>query len=150
MGLQNLVPRRTKRPRGQRNELEALKIEKAQTQEMLKASTKGYNEAVAATYELLCNLLAGKLQTQWDCIIVEMHEHDLWAGPDGKKHEGKRCRGYFAFLDCQELHKLMVFTADMAERQWYYIQQGIQAPMGYRTSIYFPCGSRRLHICDSP
>ncbi len=28
----------------QRNELEALKIEKAQTQEMFKASTKGYNE----------------------------------------------------------------------------------------------------------
>ena len=48
----------------QRNELEAQKIEKAQTQELLKASTKGYNKAVAATYELLRNLLAGEPQTQ--------------------------------------------------------------------------------------
>jgi hypothetical protein len=63
--------------------LEALKIEKTQTQEMLKASTKGYNEAVVATYELLRNLLAGKPQTQWDhCIVIEMNEHDSWAGPD--------------------------------------------------------------------
>ena len=44
--------------------------EKAQTQEMHKASTKWNNEAVAATYELLHNLLAIKLQTQWDCIVV--------------------------------------------------------------------------------
>ena len=120
MGLQSLVPRRTKR-----NELEALKIEITQTQEMLKASTKGYNKAVAATYELLRNLLAGKPQSQWDRILVEMHEHDLWAGPDGKKHKGKCPRGYFAFLDCLELHELMVFTADVAKRQQYYIQQGI-------------------------
>jgi hypothetical protein len=109
----------------QKNELEALKIENAQTQEMLKASTKRYNKAVVATFELLCNLLAGKPQTQWDRIGIEMHEHDSWAGPDGEKHEGKHSKGYFALLDCLELHKLMVFTADVAERQWYYIQQGI-------------------------
>ena len=53
---------------------------------MLASSTKGYNEAIAATYKLLCNLLASKPQTQWDCIIQEKHEHDLWAGADGKKH----------------------------------------------------------------
>jgi hypothetical protein len=109
----------------QRNELEALKIEKDQTQEMLKVSTKGYNKAVAATYELLCNLLADKPQTQWDRIIVEMHKHDSWAGPDGKKHKGKCSKGYFTILDCLELHKLTVFTADVAKRQQYYIQQGI-------------------------
>ncbi len=114
----------------QKNKLEALKIKKAQTQEMLKASTNGYNEAVAATYELLLlhNLLAGEPQTQWDHIIVEMHKRDSRAGPDGKKYEGKRPRGYFTFLDCLELHKLMFFTADMAKRQWYYIQQGIRKP----------------------
>ncbi len=98
----------------QRNELEALKIKKAQTQEMLKASTKGYNEAVAATYELLRNLLAGKPRTR---IVIEMHEHDLWAGPEGKTHKGKCPRGYFAFLNCLEVHELMVFTADVAKRQ---------------------------------
>jgi hypothetical protein len=107
------------------NELEALKMKKAQTPEMLKASSKGYNEAVAATYELLCNLLVSKPQTQWDCIVIEMHERDSRAGPDGKIHEGKCPKGYFVFFDCLELQKLMVFTADAAKRQRYDIQQGI-------------------------
>jgi hypothetical protein len=31
-------------------------------------------------------------------------------------------------LDCLELHKLTVFTSDAAERQRYYIQQGIRKP----------------------
>ncbi len=31
-------------------------------------------------------------------------------------------------LDCLELHKLTVFTANAAKRQQYYIQQGIQKP----------------------
>ncbi len=110
--------------------MDALKIEKAQTQEMLKASTKGYNEAVAATYELLHNLLASEPQTQWDRIFVEMHERDSWAGPDGEKHDGKCPRGYFAFLDCLELHKLTVFTADAAERQWYYTSREYDSPNG--------------------
>ena len=110
----------------QKNKLEALKIKKAQTQEMLKASTKGYNEDVAATYELLRNLLAGKPQTQWDRIDVEMHRHDLWAGLNGEKHEEKFPRSYSMFLECLELLKLTVFSADAAERQRYYIQQGIR------------------------
>ena len=95
---------------------------------MLVTATKGYNEAKAATYVLLCNLLASKPQTQWDHIIQEMHEHDLWAGAYGKKHNGKHPRGYTAFLDCLELHKLTVFSADATKRQWYYTQQGIQKP----------------------
>jgi hypothetical protein len=31
-------------------------------------------------------------------------------------------------MDCLELHKLTVFTADAAERQRYYVQQGIRKP----------------------
>jgi hypothetical protein len=95
---------------------------------LLASSTKGYNEAIAATYKLLCNLLASKPQTQWDCIIQEKHEHDLWAGADGKKHDEKFPRSYPTFLDCLELHKLTIFSADTAKRQRYYIQQGIQKP----------------------
>jgi hypothetical protein len=57
-----------------------------------------------------------------------MHERDSWAGADGEKHNGKRPKGFKAFLDCLELHKLTVFTADTAERQQYYIQQGIRKP----------------------
>ncbi len=32
-------------------------------------------------------------------------------------------------MDCIELHKLTVFTADTAKRQWYYVQQGIRKPV---------------------
>jgi hypothetical protein len=109
-------------------EKEAFKTEKTLTQELLATATKQYNEAVAATYELLRNLLAGKPQTQWDRIVREMHERDSWAGADGEKHDGKRPKGFNAFLDCLELNKLTVFTADAAERQRYYIQQGIRKP----------------------
>jgi hypothetical protein len=83
-----------------KNEVEAPRIEKAQTQEMLKTTTKDYNKAVASTYELLHNLLASEPQTQWDCIIVEMHGHDSWAGLNGEKHKGKCPRSYSAFLEC--------------------------------------------------
>ncbi len=33
-----------------------------------------------------------------------------------------------AFRDCLELHELTVFTADAAERQWFYIQQVVRKP----------------------
>ena len=45
-----------------------------------------------------------------------------------QKHNRKRPRGYVAFLDCLELNKLTVFSVDAAERQLYYIQQGIWKP----------------------
>jgi hypothetical protein len=57
-----------------------------------------------------------------------MHDHDSWAGVNNKKHKGKRPRGFSAFVDCVELHKLTVFSADAAERQKYYIQQAIRKP----------------------
>ena len=91
-------------------------------------ASKQYNEAVGATYELLRNLLAGKQQTQWECIVREMHERESWAGADGEKHNGKRPKGFKAFSDCLELHKLTVFTANAAKKQRYYIQQGIHKP----------------------
>jgi hypothetical protein len=33
-----------------------------------------------------------------------------------------------SFLDCLELHKLMVFSADAAKRQRFYIQQAVRKP----------------------
>jgi hypothetical protein len=107
---------------------EDLELERKLTQELLSTASKQYNEAVGATYELLRNLLAGEPQTQWDCIVREMHERGSWAGADGERHNGKRPKGFKAFMDCLELHKLTVFTADAAERQRYYVQQGIRKP----------------------
>ena len=107
---------------------EDLELERKLTQELLSTASKQYNEAVGATYELLRNLLAGEPQTQWDRIVREMHERGSWAGADGERHNGKRPKGFKAFMDCLELHKLTVFTADAAERQRYYVQQGIRKP----------------------
>jgi hypothetical protein len=108
-----------------KNEKEARKVEKALTQEMLVSSTKVYNKAITATYELLCKLLAGKPQTQWDCIILEMHERDSWIGADDKEHDGKHPKSFSAFSDCLKL----------AKRQQYCIQQGIQKPQ--QATVHF-------------
>ena len=53
----------------------------------------------------------------------------MWAGAGGKKHKERRKKGLNAFSDCLELHKLMGFSTDAAERQQYYIQQGIWKPV---------------------
>jgi hypothetical protein len=107
---------------------EADAIEKKQSQDILNNAKKQNAEAIAATYEVMRNLLPGDPQTQWDRIVKEMHEGDSWAGPDGKEHEGSRVKCNKAFSDCVELHKLTVFSPDAAERQRYYIQQGIRKP----------------------
>ena len=85
-------------------------VEKNQSLEILKNAKKQYAAAIEATYEVMRNLLAGDPQTQWDCIVKEMHEGDSWAGPDGKEHQGSRVKCNKAFSDCVELHKLTVFS----------------------------------------
>jgi hypothetical protein len=105
------------------------KVEETQSQEIFKDAKAKYVKAIEATYEVMCNLLAGDPQTQWNRIIKEMHEGDSWAGPDGKEHQGSRLKCNKAFSDCVELHKLTVFSQDAAERQRYYIQQGVRKPV---------------------
>jgi hypothetical protein len=57
-----------------------------------------------------------------------MHGRNSWADLNGEKHKGKCPRSYSAFLECLELLKLTVFSTEGAERQRYYIQQGIRKP----------------------
>ncbi len=42
--------------------------------------------------------------------------------------KGRRPRMLMSFRDCLELHKLTVFSADAAERHWFYIQQAVCKP----------------------
>jgi hypothetical protein len=111
-----------------KNDQEVQKEELKQTQEMCKLAKKEHNEAVAQVYEFLCNLLGGDLQAQWDRICREMHEHDSWASLTGMKNESKRPHTWASFKDCLELHKLTVFTINVAECQKFYIQQGVRKP----------------------
>jgi hypothetical protein len=57
-----------------------------------------------------------------------MHERDLWAAVNGQVTEGRHPRTWMSFLDCLELHKLTVFSADAAKRQQFSIQQAVHKP----------------------
>ncbi len=57
-----------------------------------------------------------------------MHERDSWAAVNGQVTKSRRPRTWMSFLDCLQLHKLTVFSADAAERQRFYIQQAVCKP----------------------
>jgi hypothetical protein len=99
----------------------AHKVEIEQTQQILQEAQKAHNKAIAESYKQLRNLLSGNAQSQWDCICHEMHERDSWAAVNGQVTEGRHPRTWTSFLDCLELHKLTVFSADAAKRQQFYI-----------------------------
>jgi hypothetical protein len=106
----------------------ARKVEIEQTQQMLQEAQKAHDKAVAESYEQLRNLLSGDAQSQWDCICRKMHEHDLWAAVQGQVTKDRHLQTWSSFLDCLELHKLTVFSADAAEKQRFYIQQAVRKP----------------------
>ncbi len=84
---------------------------------MLQEAQKAHNKAVAKSYEQLRSMLSGHTQSQWDCICRKMHERDSWAAVNGQVTKGRHPQTWMSFLDCLELHKLMVFSADAAEKQ---------------------------------
>jgi hypothetical protein len=106
----------------------AHKVEIEQTIQMLQEAQKAYDKAIAELYKQLRNLLSGNTQSHCDCVCHEMHKRDSWAAVNGQVTKGRRPRTWMSFLDCLELHKLMVFSADTAKRQWFYIQQAVHKP----------------------
>jgi hypothetical protein len=106
----------------------ARKVEIEQTVQMLQEAQKAHAKATAKSYEQLRNLLSGNAQSQWKCLCRKMHEHDLWAAVNGQVTKGRHPRTWMSFLDCLELHKLTVFSADAAKRQRFYIQQAVRKP----------------------
>ncbi len=106
----------------------ARKVEIEQISSMLQEAQKAHNKAIAKSYEQLRNLLSDDAQSQWDCVCREMHERDSWAAVNGQVTEDRCPQMWMSFLDCLELHKLMVFSADAAEKQRFYIQQVVRKP----------------------
>jgi hypothetical protein len=106
----------------------ARKVEIEQTHQMLQEAQKAHDKAIAESYEQLRNLLSSNSQSQWDRIYCEMHERDSWAAVNGQVTKGRRPQTWVSFLDCLELHKFTVFSADAAERQRFYIQQAVCKP----------------------
>ncbi len=95
---------------------------------MLQEAQKAHDKAITELYEQLRNLLSSNAQSQLDCICHEMHERDSWAAVNGQVTKGRHPRMWMSFLVCLELHKLTVFSADAAKRQWFYIQQAVRKP----------------------
>ncbi len=96
--------------------------------QMLQEAQKAHDKAIVETYEQLRNLLFVDAQSQWDCVCRKMHKRDSWAAVNGQVTEGRCPQTWMSFLDCLELHKLMVFSADAAKRQRFFIQQAVRKP----------------------
>jgi hypothetical protein len=109
-------------------DITARKVEIEQTSQMLQEAQNAHDKAIAESYKQLRNLLSGNAQSQWDWVCREMHEHDLWAAVNGPVTKGRCPRMWMSFLDCLELHKLTLFSADAAKRQRFYIQQAVSKP----------------------
>ncbi len=106
----------------------ARKVEIEQTQQMPQEAQKAHNKAIAKSYEQLRNLLSSDAQSQWDRICCKMHKRDSWAAVNGQVTKDRHPRTWTYFLDCLELHKLTVFSADAVKRQRFYIQQVVRKP----------------------
>jgi hypothetical protein len=106
----------------------ARKVEIEQTSLMLQEPQKAHNKAIAEMYKQLRNLLSGNAQSQWDSVCCVMHKRDSWASVNGQVTKGRHLQVWMSFLDCLELHKITVFSADAAKRQQFYIQQAVRKP----------------------
>jgi hypothetical protein len=107
-------------------DITARKVEIEQTASMLQEAQKAHKKAVAKLHEQLRNLLSSDAQSQWDHVCCEMHERDSWAAVNGQVTKGRHPQTWMSFLDCLELHKLTVFSADAAEKQPFCIQQAVR------------------------
>ncbi len=109
---------------------------------MLQEAQKAHDKAIAKSYEHLRNLLSGNAQSQWDCVCRKMHEHDSWAAVKGQVTKGRCPRTWMSFLDCIELHKLTVFSADAAKKAAVlHSASSAQAPEGHCVAAYLANGS---------
>ena len=109
-------------------DVQARKVEIEQTQQMLQEAQKAHDKAIAERYKQLRNLLSGDAEFQWDHVCRKMHRHNSWAGVNGQVTKGRRPQTWMSFQDCLELHKLTVFSANVAKRQWFYIQKVVHKP----------------------
>jgi hypothetical protein len=109
-------------------EKEALKKLLKQAKKLAEKDRKTFWKEIVKAYELMRTYFVGKAHTQWDKSVLEMHNKDPWVAVDGSLHKGPRERDWNSFLDCIELHKLTIFSCNVAELQRYYMQQHVRKP----------------------
>jgi hypothetical protein len=108
-------------------DVQARKVEIEQTSQMLQEAQKAHNKVITKMYKQLRNLLSGDAQSQWDRVCRKMHKRDSWAAVNSQVTKGRHPQTWMSFLDCLKLHKLIVFSADAAKRQQFYIQQVVRS-----------------------
>ncbi len=108
-------------------EKEGLKKTLETTEKALELAEKNALKEVVKCYELFHTYFVGKVCTQWDKVVQEMHQKDPWVAVNGF-NPGPREKTWESFLECIELHKLTIFSCDAAELQQYYMQQDVKEP----------------------
>jgi hypothetical protein len=108
------------------NEKEARKKKLNDLKEALKAKKDVAVEKAQKAYKLFRCFVVGKVQTNWDRIVNQMHTKNPWVGVNGKSNKGICVHSWISFIDCINIHTLTVFPADAAEKQRYYMQQTIE------------------------
>jgi hypothetical protein len=120
-------------------EKEARKKKLVDLNESLKAKKSFAVDQAQKAYELFRCFVVGKVQTQWDRIVNEMHAKNPWIGINGKSNKGIQVKSWISFTSCIELHKLTVFPADAAEKQRYYMQHTIKKPQQVTVRQFVSC-----------
>jgi hypothetical protein len=126
----------------------ARKVEIEQTSQMLQEAQKAQDKAIAKTYKQLRNLLSGDAQSQLDCVCCEMRKRDLWAAVNSQVTKGRRPWTWMSLLDCLELHKLTVLSANQ-KAAFLHSASSAQAPEGHGLTAYLANGSVEW-LCQTP
>ncbi len=106
---------------------------------MLQEAQKAHDKAMAKLYKQLRNLLSSNAQSLWDRVCHEMHKCDLGTAVNDQVTKGRHPQTWMSFLNCIELHKLTVFSADAAKRQRFYIQQAECKPQRATVQQHILC-----------
>ncbi len=94
--------------------------------EALQAKKDVAVEKAQKAYELFHCFVVGKVQTNWDRIVNEMHTKNPCDGVYGRSNKSLCMHSWISFMGCIKLHKLTIFPANTAEKQQYYMRQTIK------------------------
>jgi hypothetical protein len=118
--------------------------------EILKAKKSYTIAGTQKAYKMFRCFAVGNPRTQWGKIDHKMHTKDSWIGVNGSSNKGICVRSWPSFLDCIELHKLIIFPVDAAEKQRYYMTQTVKKPQGATVRQYACIGVLNDYLSHLP
>ncbi len=85
-------------------------------------------KVIGVHYDLFLQLLADKPQVQWDQIVEDVHNKDLWTGLNGVKYPVLCMKTAKSLEDCIMFQVITVFSVDTTERQKSYMMGSLKKP----------------------